>query len=143
MTVQKYLSDYARAARAAEDRWEQIIRLRSVSTKATTRYSLAGRSSGVHDLTGEIVARIVDMTRDAEEEAERMELIRRNVEEIIGAVGDQVLRDLLRQRYIYGSSWKKIAAYIGRTEDDARVNLHRRAIKEAEKSFSTICSGFA
>lgn len=136
MTAREYLSRYLDAIKMVQAKSEQITSLRCIATKATTTYSDAPRSAGVQDRIGNIVARIVDLSREVDGETERLDIIRGEVETAIGAVEDKTLRDLLTCRYILGWKWEDVAKSIDRTVDMTKIKLHIRALDAVQNNLN-------
>jgi DNA-directed RNA polymerase specialized sigma24 family protein len=136
MTAREYLSRYLDAIKMVQAKSEQITSLRCIATKATTTYSGAPRSAGVQDRIGNIVAHIVDLSREVDGETEQLDIIRGEVETAIGAVEDKTLRDLLTCRYILGWKWEDVAKSIDRTVDMTKIKLHIRALDAVQNNLN-------
>lgn len=122
MTAKEYLRQYRDADDAINAKLDQIYRLRELATKMTqtlTPDKVQSHDEG--DRVAVIVGKIVDMEREVDAEINRMQEIKRQVEEAIAQVPDSSQRKVLTLRYINGLRWEEIAV---------QLNYHYRWVLE-------------
>jgi hypothetical protein len=129
MTAKQYLRQYLDADREINAKLEQLSKLRAMAEKVTTAFGdnpHHGKPQG-QDNIGDIVARIVDMSRDIDDKIDRLASIKQDVEAAIDSVDNATLRTLLQYRYICDWTWERIAVQMGYTYRNITY-LHGKAL---------------
>ena len=108
MTAKEYLSQARALEREIEAKREHITRIRSTLARCTPHLTgMPGSGQGV-DFT-ETAARIMDLTKETEEDIRRMIELKRAIGHTIDALEDPLERALLSYRYLSGLSWQQVA----------------------------------
>lgn len=129
MTAKEYLRQYRDADDAINAKLDQIYRLQELATKMTqTLTPDKVQSHGEGDRVAVIVGKIVDMEREVDAEINRMQEIKRQVEDTIAGVRDTKQRAVLTRRYINGQTWERIAVDLGLSYQWV-CELHGRALQ--------------
>lgn len=114
MTIKEFLRQYTNANNSINTKLDQISQLRSLATKSTTVLSDSKVSSGIsHDKIPKIVAKIIDMERQVDEEIDALQDIKKTVVDVIYNIDDAKLREVLERRYINDQKWEQIAFEMG------------------------------
>ena len=129
MTAKEYLQRYLDADRAINAKLEQISRLRALATKTTQALQPDKVAGCTEDNMASIVAKIVDLSREVDEDIDRLQKIKREVEEVINSVPNAKQREVLRWRYLVGCTWEQIAVNMDITYQWV-CKLHGRALKK-------------
>lgn len=118
MTAKEYLLQYRAADREINAKLEQIRRLRELATKTTQVLSSDRVQSSAENKVERIVSKIADLESEVDEDIDKMQVTKNNVEKIIKAVPDASQRAVLIRRYINGEPWSRICtAFYGDHED--------------------------
>ena len=114
MNTKEFLRQYTNANNSINTKLDQISQLRSLATKSTTVLSDSKVSSGIsHDKIPKIVAKIIDMERQVDEEIDALQDIKKSVIDVIYNIDDAKLREVLERRYINDQKWEQIAFEMG------------------------------
>lgn len=105
----KYLSRYLDSKRRARAILNEIHDLKDLATKITVTFNDMPGGGGSTDKIGAIVANIVDLQTELAAQAKTMRAEQEIVQDVIDAVDDPDLRQLLLLRYINGWKWERIA----------------------------------
>lgn len=110
MTTKEYLYRYIVADHEIDAMLVQISALEKKMVLISSP-SMAERvqTSGSGDTTASIVAKLVDMQREADAKIDALKDIQREVERAILSVRNAEQREVLRRRYICGETWDIIA----------------------------------
>lgn len=136
MTVKEFLQQYQVANNEISEKLDQIWRLRELAVKTTQALSPNRvKSSALPDQTAMIVAKIVDMESEIDQDIDVLIDAKRQVESAIAALPDPRLRSVLARRYLNGEKWEQIAASLN---FDCRwvTRLHNKALHELERVLS-------
>lgn len=119
-----------------EIRWlqEEILRWESQSRKTTVSFCGAGGTGGSgEDHLQVAIERIVGLqNRLTQQVIERVRL-REQIEDVIGTVGDERLRLLLRYRYIEGWTFERIAVELNYSWRQI-IRMHGQALDSVSMS---------
>lgn len=130
MTAKEYLQRYLEADREINAKLEEVSRLRQLVTKTTQVFKQDPIMDGTkRDRLAEIVAKIVDLEREVDEDIDKLQIIKKEVEQTINSVEDGTLRTLLRYRYICGYKWERIAVEMNYSWRAIHY-LHSRALRQ-------------
>lgn len=130
MTPKEYLLQYRETIELINERGSQIAELEALAAQTSSKCSgNIGSFTVRSDRIGNIVAKIVDCERKLQEDIARLSNIRLEIEETINKVPDMRLRTLLRERYICGFSWEKVAYNMDMSYVHVVHNLHPKALK--------------
>lgn len=108
MTAKEYLSQYKYLNTRINTKNEQIAQLRELATKVSPSQGNGG-AGGVSDRVGSIVAKICDEEQKINEMVDKIVELKREIENTIMGVPDELLRQLLELRYINCKTWEQIA----------------------------------
>lgn len=103
----KILKSYLGAQERIDDLCDEIETLRAKATKVTTTISDMPQSTSGHHI-GDVVAGYIEMVEQLEEEVNRCEAIKRDVECLINTIDDWTVGRIMRLRYIDGLKWEEI-----------------------------------
>ena len=110
MTPKEYLSRYRDLGRSIDAKRAQLQRLREQATQITQAISPDRvQSSGDPDRLSAAVAQIADAVTDIEQQIDRREAVRLEIEDAIAKVPDGAQRVLLEYRYLAGYTFERIA----------------------------------
>ncbi|MBR4384068.1 MAG: sigma-70 family RNA polymerase sigma factor [Selenomonadaceae bacterium] len=129
MTQKEFLQQAGNTHLAVESRLEQIARLQSLATKATTVMNgvpTAGTSAG--SVIETRIGEVQEQSALLAEEISRMVDARNEVAEAIARVTNPDERCLLELRYLCHYSWEQIAKILTFSVDHV-FTLHRQALK--------------
>ncbi len=129
MTQKEFLQQAGNTHLAVESRLEQIARLQSLTTKATTVMNgvpTAGTSAG--SVIETRIGEVQEQSALLAEEISRMVDARNEVAEAIARVTNPDERCLLELRYLCHYSWEQIAKILTFSVDHV-FTLHRQALK--------------
>jgi hypothetical protein len=132
MTAKEYLQQYGDINRSINSKLEERRQLFILATK-TTQVLTTDRVQSTQEIKIEkIVAKIVDLEKEIDEEIDQLVNLRRKILNTIIAIPDYRLRQVLIQRYIHGKKWEQIAVDLNY---DYRyvLKLHGYALQEIEK----------
>ena len=114
MTAKEYLYELTRINRRIDVAHERLLRLRALAEKTTQGVSSGdGFGGGSADRRYDIVAKIVDMERDLNDDIDRYIDKLREASDLIRRVDCAELRIVLESRYFSGESWAMIADRMG------------------------------
>lgn len=107
-----------------------LCRLRELEARAlpgSAGMNGALGGSGVTDRVGTCAAEIADLQQIIESKRRKCLLERSRLEHYISGVGDSLLRQVFTHRFIYGLSWRQVAACVGggNTADGCRKAVRR------------------
>lgn len=130
MTAKEFLRQYQNAEHGISAKLDQIHKLRDLATK-TTQELTPDRimSSGEQDKIAAIVGKIVDMETEVNTDIDRLQEVKRQVEEVIASVPEVKQQQVLTLRYINGETWERIAVDLGRSYQWV-CELHGRALQK-------------
>ena len=129
MTQKEFLQQAGNTHLAVESRLEQIARLQSLATKATTVMNgvpTAGTSAG--SVIETRIGEVQEQSALLAEEISRMVDARNEVAEAIARITNPDERCLLELRYLCHYSWEQIAKILTFSVDHV-FTLHRQALK--------------
>lgn len=130
MDPKKYLSRYLIADREIDRKLEEISRLRLKITGTGIDLSTDHiQSSPAGDRMARTVEKIVDMSRELDEQIDALREIKRDVLQTISMLPDERQRAVLRRRYINGKTWEQIAVDLNMSYRWV-CELHGRALKK-------------
>lgn len=118
---------------------EELEQLRSLSTSisgSTTEERT--QTSPNPDKIPNIIAKIVDLEREIEEQTEQLLKLQKDVRDVINQVKDNDERLFLRYRYINFYQWKQIR-YKMKCSDTQLQRIKNRAIESVEKILGSKC----
>lgn len=129
MTANHFLGQYISAEKVINSKLAELSRLRALAQNATLAFENDRVQTSPSDRLGRIVAKIVDLEREIDEDVDRLIEKRKEVKNTISSVEDDRLRNILEMRYLAGKKWREIS------EDlmlDYRwvLRLHRKALKQ-------------
>lgn len=114
MNTKDFLRQYINANKSINSKLDQISKLRALATKSTTILSDDKVSGSIsNDKIADIVAKIVDMERQVDDEIDALQDIKDSVMNAIREVNDMRLQNLLERRYINDQKWEQIAFEMG------------------------------
>ena len=114
MSTKDFLRQYINANKSINAKLDQISKLRALATKSTTVLSDDKVSGSIsNDKIADIVAKIVDMERQVDDEIDALQDIKDSVMNAIREVNDMRLQNLLERRYINDQKWEQIAFEMG------------------------------
>ena len=114
MNTKDFLRQYINANKSINAKLDQISKLRALATKSTTILSDDKVSGSIsNDKIADIVAKIVDMERQVDDEIDALQDIKDSVMDAIREVNDMRLQNLLERRYINDQKWEQIAFEMG------------------------------
>lgn len=110
MNAREYLSQAYRLDLEINNKLEIMDRLHSLSTKATSTYSLVPPSGtrNVHRME-DTLAKIVDMDVEINKKIDQLVDLKKEIFDVIGAVDNKEYRLLLEMRYLRFMTWEEIA----------------------------------
>lgn len=135
MTAKEFLQQYRDADREINAKLDQIHRLRELATKTTTAFGDDWVQSSAENKTEKIVAKIVDLEKEVNNEINRFQNIKHEVESTIALVPDSKQRAVLTRRYISGKTWEQIAVDLNYTYRNI-CYIHGRALQEVDQKIS-------
>lgn len=109
MTKKEFLRQYLDLNREIDAKLEEIGRYRALATKITQTLTPDKVQCSQGNKMEGIIAKLVDLEREVDDEIDRMVKIRAAVEAAIDGVPDARYRTLLCLRYISGKTWEQIA----------------------------------
>lgn len=130
MTTKEFLQQYLNAESAINAKLDQIHKLRELAAK-TTQVLTPDRvqsSNTEQDKVSCIVGKIVDMEREVDSDIDRLQAIKRRVQDAIKTVPNAKQRAVLTRRYINGQTWERIAVDLGISYQWV-CELHGRALQ--------------
>lgn len=108
----KYLLGYQRINQRVNCLLLEQQRWRELATRVSPNLSEMPRGGGGGGTQGAI-SKIVDLETEINAEIDKLVEKRKEIEGIIRAVEDNILRTLLEYRYINGKKWEEIALMMG------------------------------
>lgn len=134
MTAKEYLRQYIDANQAINAKLEEIAQLKAKAEKITSVLSPSAGNAKAQDpdRLSSIIAKIVDMEREVDNDIKRLTKIKQDVEKAIMSVWDSQLRTLLHLRYICGYTFEKIAVEMERSYVHVVHRLHPKALQEVK-----------
>lgn len=109
MDAKEFLRQYIWLNKEIDRKLEEIARERERATKVTQIITSDRVQVSPHDTLSEIIAKIVDMERQVDDDIDKRLEIKTKIEGAIAAIGDDKLELLLHYRYIDDLDWKKIS----------------------------------
>lgn len=123
----RYLFGYRDALRKQKAIEEEIRELRLKKMLPSLTQDGMPHGSGGSDMSG-YAAKLDELLRDLDEQAQRCIDIRREIAGKIEAMQDETEKLVLRLRYIHGKKWEEIAVEMG-YEFRYVLKIHGRALK--------------
>ncbi len=123
----RYLFGYRDALRKQKAIEEEIRELRLNRMLPSLTQDGMPHGSGGSDMSG-YAAKLDELLRDLDEQAQRCIDIRREIAGKIEAMQDETEKLVLRLRYIHGKKWEEIAVEMG-YEFRYVLKIHGRALK--------------
>lgn len=96
-------------------------------------YSKSRVSGGMSTDISDKIIKLHDMVDAVNKRFFHLIDLRSEANQLINKMLESDLRVLLTQRYIFGKSWKEVAAFLHVSEDHARGYMHRDALKAFSK----------
>lgn len=129
MRAKEFLQQYRNADAEISAKLEQIARLRSLAAKTTqTLTSDVVRTSPENKLE-RIVTKIADMENEVDADIDRLQDVKKQVENVITTVPEPKQRAVLTRRYINGQTWERIAVDLNLSYQWV-CELHGRALQK-------------
>ena len=139
MSAENFLNQLHRLNNFIISNQEELEQLRSLSTSisgSTTEERI--QTSSNPDKISNIIAKIVDLEREIEEQTEQILKLQKDVRDVINQVKDNDERLFLRYRYINFYQWKQIR-YEMKCSDTQLQRIKNRAIESVEKILDSKC----
>ena len=129
MTKKEFLNQYLNAEKEIGIKFDQIARLRELSTKTTQTLTPDKVKGNSENRLESSVSKIVDIEREIGSSIDQLERTRLQVESVINSVPNVNQRNVLRLRYISGMKWEQIAVKLNY---DYRwvLRLHGKALNK-------------
>lgn len=110
MTPKEYLRQYKHLDSLIDDKLSELSELRIKAEGLGRNYDgMAVRSGGDGDKLSGIVAKIIDIEKDVDNEIGALCELKREIKSVIAAVPNSEMRVLLEKRYINGYTLEKCA----------------------------------
>lgn len=111
---------------------EQISALRAIATKATTtlRIDAGGGGHNNHSMES-VIAKIVDLENDINDDIDQLVDLKRDIGEIIATVDVPAQKIVLELRYLCFKKWEQIAVEMSFSMQRV-YQIHEQAIKRLE-----------
>ena len=107
---------------------EEILRLRDLSERCTTKYGLnSRRTQNNSNRIEDIVTQIVSLEEVIQEDILTYAKTYRDIKLLIRQIDDSACRVILERKYLLNMTWSGIAAELGYAEQHIR-RLHRKAL---------------
>lgn len=127
-TAKAYLNQVYRLEQRINSKLEQVMRLRSMSTRITVSYGSepVSRTRNVSSME-ETVLKIIMVEREIDRTIDAMLAQRKEIEQTIQLITDPDSRTLLELRYLAFKDWDAIAVNF-RCSNSYVHRMHRRAL---------------
>lgn len=132
MTAKEFLSQIRQIDQLIDTKLEQISKLHSQATKATSTLSDIPQS-GTHDphALENIIVKMLDLEADINKDVDRLVDLKREIMEVLKAVRTPAYQALLEMRYFGYMTWNMIAEVCGYDIRSAYRD-HKRALRAVE-----------
>ena len=124
------LRQYTDVDRRISELYDEVSRLKALSTRATSRWS-ATRSSGTgnHSNVETAMISVIDLEAQLDSEIDRLNAMRYRIQSAINKMDDERLKRILEMRYIRRKSWEAITIAMG-LQDRQSYYLHAVALEK-------------
>lgn len=126
-----YLSQYKYLGKDIDRRLKDIEIWNSRATNITATLSDLPKSNNREDVISKAVAKIDEIEQEFNNDINKLVILRKDIENKIEAVDNRILRNILRDRYLYDKTWEEIAYVNGYTWRHV-YRLHEKALDEIE-----------
>ena len=128
----RYLKKYIILDREINRMLGEVEKWRGRLSNVTASYSSQPQGGGsIYGKTPDIIAKIVDLEQEINEQIDKLISVRIEIAGVIGAVEDDVLRQVLQFRYIDGKPWERVAADMGYSWRNIH-RLHSKALNKVK-----------
>ncbi len=135
MTAKEYLSQAYRLDNRIDSKFEQLSALKDTAAKAVAVMSDTSVSHTRNVRSQQdTLCKIVDMERELDRDIDALVDLKRDITQLIKAVGNPQYQLILEMRYLTYKSWQEIVEIL-ELDDRYVYKLHGLAIKEFEKVF--------
>jgi len=131
MSPKEYLIRYRNLNSEIDSLCEEVQRLRSLATKATSgRLNPSRKKTRKDAIFVELIPKILFIEDKIDRKTDKLILLREEIERAINSVQDSTLSALLRYRYICCLPWNKVAKKLNYSEDHTKGYLHNKALEK-------------
>lgn len=135
MTAKQYLSQIARADNIIKNKLSEIYQLKVLSTSiSATNIGERVQTSVSADKMGDMIAKIVDLQREAQEDIDKYTDFRKKAISQIESIETDNFYNVLYGRYIQYKTFEQIAKEMGYSWRQT-VRIHGEALAEFEKRY--------
>ena len=129
MTAKEYLSQAYWLDRRINSKLEQLSALKDMATRTTSVMSddVVSRTRNVHSMQ-DVIAKIIDMQAEINGDIDRLVDLKRDIIQVVKAVGNPELQTLLELRYLCFKDWPEIAYEMHCSESNV-YKVHSRALQ--------------
>jgi DNA-directed RNA polymerase specialized sigma24 family protein len=129
MTAQEFLNQPIALERIINRKQKHIAALQNLLESDTPKLTGMPRSPSPNDSRmADIVAEIVDLEKEVEEDADRLKTVRREIVDVVYALESDLERDVVDAKYIQGMRWDDICHKMGFTKSYI-LSVHNRALQ--------------
>ena len=128
MTAKEYLSQAYRLDHRINSKLSQIASLNELATRCTS--TLTGMPRNPNRATSkmeEAITKIIDLEAEINRDIDRLVDLKREITEVIKAVGNPEYQTVLEKRYLCFLTWEQIAVDLDYSIDNV-FKIHKKAL---------------
>ncbi len=137
MNAKEYLSRYKLIDGKINGKLEQITRLKEIAHSTTMSYSGERNKSKTHDKIGNLIAKIVDLEVELQDDVDDLIDIQKETRDLIGSMDEEKMKYIFEMRYINLWTWEKIAESLN-NDKRSIFRLQKKGLEEIEFLLSNI-----
>lgn len=132
--AKEFLLQYGQCERRFKNKLLDLEHYQTLATKATSVITgMPGSVSKDNDKMTDVVHKIIELQREANEAIDLCIEKKREVESVIAQVSDAKQRECLEKRYLFFMTWSRIAYEMNYATDFGATKLHGRALQSVGK----------
>lgn len=125
----QYLKRYQAINRSIDQKLEEISMWRNRASKMGHSLSDMPRGGERQDQVQSAIDKICELETSINSEIDQLVLVRQDIENVINQVQDEVLKTLLKYRYLNGFTWEQIAVLMNYSYMQI-CRLHGKALNQ-------------
>jgi DNA-directed RNA polymerase specialized sigma subunit len=128
MDIKGFFNQYHLIGQEIDEKLEQLKHLREFAVRTTQVLTPDKVQVSAENRIESSVQKIIDLESDIEADIKRLTEAQIEIERTVAEVGDPILQNVLRMRYLSNMTWEQIAEKLNYTSRNVYY-LHQKALK--------------